>query len=115
MAGVGRPRTKKGPAASKHRTASREEYRSLPDSKKKSRVADRDKAAQRKADSKRSSQPKRKAYKRQDAKAVRGVPKGTKCAKCGSTSNVQRHAVNGKFKEYLCGKCNVKAIGGAPK
>lgn len=112
MARVGRPRTKTGKAAAKHRAQSREEYRSLPPAKKKARVANRDKAAQRKADAKRASQPKRRAYKRQDAKAVRGIPKGTKCSKCGSTRNVQRHVVNGKFKSYLCGKCNVAAIGG---
>jgi hypothetical protein len=112
--GVGRPRTKTGKAAAKHRTASREEYRKLSPAKKKARVANRDKAAQRRADEKRSDQPARKAYKRADAKAVRGVPKGTKCQYpgCNATTNIQRHVVNGKFVKYLCGRHNVKAIPG---
>jgi hypothetical protein len=114
VARVGRPVTKKGKAASRHRAQSREEYRSLPASGKKARVQNRDKAAQRRADEKRSDQPARKAYKRADAKAVRGIPKGTHCANCGSTQNVQRHVVGGKFVKYLCAKCNVRAIGGAP-
>lgn len=113
MARVGRPTTKKTAAAKKHAAAEKARYQKLPTSKKKAIVANRDKAAQRKADEKRASQPQRKAYRRQDAKGVRGVPKGRKCANCGSTENVQRHVVNGKFKEYLCGRCNVKAIGGA--
>jgi transposase-like protein len=46
-----------------------------------------------------------------DAKAVAGVPRGTKCSNCGSTTNVQRHVVKGKFSRYLCAKCNVAAIG----
>jgi ribosomal protein S27AE len=114
LASVGRPATKKGPKAAKHRAASREEYRGLPDSGKKKRVASRDKTAQRKADAKRLStqRNKRNAYHKADAKATRGIPKGTKCANCGSTTNIQRHVVNGKFKQYLCGRCNVKAIGG---
>ena len=111
MARVGRPVTKKGSAASKHRTASRTEYQQLPPSGKKARVANRSKEAQRTADTKRSPQPARKAYKKMDAKAVSGVPKGTKCSNCGSTTNVQRHVVRGKFSRYLCGKCNVAAIG----
>lgn len=111
MARVGRPVTKKGKAAATHRSASRSEYQKLPASGKKARVANRSKEAQRKADEKRSPQPARKAYRKMDAKAVAGVPKGTKCAVCGSTANVQRHVVNGKFKNYLCGKHNVAAIG----
>jgi len=111
LARVGRPVTKKGSAASKHRTASRTEYQKLPASGKKARVANRSKEAQRTADTKRSPQPARKAYKKMDAKAVSGVPKGTKCSNCGSTTNVQRHVVRGKFSRYLCGKCNVAAIG----
>jgi len=114
VAKAGRPVTKKGKAAAKHRKASREEYQKLPDSKKKARVSSRSKEAQRKADSKRLStqRSKRNAYHKADARATRSIPKGTKCAKCGSTTNIQRHVVNGKFKEYLCGKCNSRAIGG---
>ena len=113
MARVGRPVTKKGKAAAKHREASREEYRSLPVSKRKERVADRDSEAQRKADAKRlkNDHASRTAYHRADAKAVKGVPKGSKCARCGATTNIQRHVVGGKFKEYLCGRCNTRAIG----
>jgi len=111
MAKVGRPRTKTGKAASVHRTASQKEYASLPASGKKARVANRSKEAQRKADVKRSPQPARKAYRKMDAKAVAGVPRGTKCSNCGSTTNVQRHVVKGKFSRYLCAKCNVAAIG----
>jgi ribosomal protein S27AE len=111
LAKVGRPATKKGSAAVRHRTASRTEYQQLPASGKKARVADRSKEAQRKADTKRSPQPARKAYKKMDAKAVAGIPKGTKCSNCGSTTNVQRHVVKGKFSRYLCAKCNVAAIG----
>jgi predicted SprT family Zn-dependent metalloprotease len=111
MARVGRPVTKKGKAAATHRTASRNEYASLPASGKKARVANRSKEAQRVADNKRSPQPARKAYKKMDAKAVAGIPKGTKCSNCGSTTNVQRHVVKGKFSRYLCAKCNVAAIG----
>lgn len=116
MARVGRPRTKTGKAAARHREQSREEYRSLPESKKKARVADRDKEAQRKADAKRlsSQRSKRNSYHRTEARALKDVPKGTKCGKCGSTRNVQRHVVKGKFKGYLCGRCNTNAIGGKP-
>lgn len=114
MARVGRPVTKTGAAAAKHRKQSREEYRELPASKKKARVASRDKAAQRSADAKRlsSQRDKRNSYHRTEAKVLKSVPKGTKCGKCGSTRNVQRHVVKGKFKGYLCGKCNTNAIGG---
>ena len=114
MAKVGRPVTKTGQKAAKHRKASREEYRGLPETGKKKRVTSRDKAAQRKADAKRlsSQRSKRNAYHKTDAKATKSVPKGSKCSNCGSTTNVQRHVVNGKFKNYLCGKCNTRAIGG---
>lgn len=111
MARVGRPRTSKGKAAVSHRAASQREYDNLPASGKKARVANRSKAAQRVADEKRSGAPARKAYKKQDAKAVAGVPKGKQCSVCGSTDNVQRHVVGGKFKSYLCAKHNVAAIG----
>lgn len=109
---VGRPTTKKTAAAKKHAAAEKARYDKLSPAKKKAIVATRDKAAQRKADEKRAEQPQRKAYRRQDAKGVQGVPKGRKCSKCGSTSNVQRHVVNGKFQRYLCAKCNTNAIGG---
>jgi hypothetical protein len=115
VARVGRPRTKTGKAAAKHRAQSREEYRSLPDSKKKARVANRDKEAQRKADAKRlsSQRDKRNSYHRTEAKALKGVPKGKKCSHpgCNATTNIQRHVVNGKFKGYLCAKHNTNAIG----
>ena len=111
MARVGRPVTKKGTAAAKHRVAARKEYQGLPESGKKARVANRSKPAQQKADVKRAAEPQRVAYRKRDAKAKQGIPKGTKCANCGSTVNVQRHVVGGKFKKYLCAKCNTNAIG----
>jgi hypothetical protein len=107
----GRPATNKSAAAKKHAAAEKKRYQSLPVSKRQSIVQTRDKEAQRRADEKRASQPARKAYKKQDAKAVSKVPKGKVCAVCGSKVNVQRHVVNGKFKEYLCGRHNVAAIG----
>lgn len=112
MATPGRPARNKSAAAKKHAAAEKKRYNALPDSKKKAIVKGRSKAAQRKADEKRADQPQRKAYRKQDAKAVRGVPKGKKCANCGSTTDVQRHVVNGKFSRYLCRRCNVRAIGG---
>jgi hypothetical protein len=107
----GRPATNKSAAAKKHAAAEKKRYNALPVSKRQSIVATRDKEAQRRADEKRASQPQRKAYRKQDAKAVAKVPKGTKCAVCGTTRNVQRHVVNGKFKSYLCGRHNVAEIG----
>ena len=111
MAKRGRPVTKTGPAAAKARAAAKKSYDSKSPAEKKAVVARQDKEARRKNDLKRADQPQRKAYIKQDKKGVSGVPKGTKCANCGSTTNVQRHVVNGKFKRYLCGKCNVAQIG----
>lgn len=111
MATKGRPATNKSAAAKKHAAAEKARYQKLPLSKRQSIVQTRDKQAQQRADEKRASQPQRKAYRRQDAKAVAKVPKGTKCAVCGTTRNVQRHVVNGKFKAYLCGRHNVAQIG----
>ncbi len=113
MAKVGRPVTKSGSAAEKARKAARDAYRALPEAKKKARVQNRSKAAQRAADARRLAKDRdgRNAYHRKDARAVQDVPKGAVCAKCGSTKNVQRHVVNGKFRQYLCGRCNVQAIG----
>ncbi len=113
MAKVGRPVTKSGPTAEKARKAARDAYRSLPADKKKARVQNRSKAAQRAADARRLAKDRdgRNAYHRKDAHALQKVPKGAVCAKCGATRNIQRHVVNGKFREYLCGRCNTQAIG----
>lgn len=107
---TGRPVTKKGSAAKKHRDASRKEYQSLPVAKKNARVADRDKAAQRKADAKRlkKSHAKRNEYHRKQAAAVSGTPKPAKCPRCGSTKNVERHHY-GKVVRAMCAKCHAKA------
>jgi hypothetical protein len=112
LARVGRPTTKKGKAAQAKRLRSRKAYDSLSVSERQALVQKRDKSAQRKADAKRyrSQKSERDTYHRNDARATQGVPKGTKCAKCGSTRNVQRHVVRGKFVNYLCGRCNVAAI-----
>ena len=111
MATKGRPVTKTGPAAAKARQAAKKAYQSKTPAEKKAVVARQDKAARRRADEKRASQPQRIAYRKQDQKGVSGVPKGAKCALCGTTPNVQRHVVNGKFVRYLCGKHNVAQIG----
>ena len=114
MAKTGRPITKQGKAAAASRASSRKSYQSKTPAEKKAVVANRDSEAQRQADARRlaSQKTKRNTYHRNDARATSGVPKGTKCANCGSTTNVQRHVVNGKFKSYLCGRCNTRAIGG---
>lgn len=110
--GVGRPAKKTGKAAAAKRASSRKSYNAKSVTERKAIVQNRDKEAQRRGDAKRlaKSRPKRNAYHRLDAKATQGVPKGSKCASCGSTANVQRHVKNGKFSRYLCGRCNVKAI-----
>lgn len=77
MAKTGRPVTKKGKAAARHRAASRSEYQSLTPAERKARVAARDKEAQRKADAKRlAKDPEgRRSYHREQAKARSKAPK----------------------------------------
>lgn len=76
MAKTGRPVTKRGSAAAKHRKASREEYQRLSAADKAKRVANRDKEAQRRADAKRlsSQKGKRNSYHREQAGAKRKAP-----------------------------------------
>ena len=74
---VGRPATKKGPAAERKRAASRKEYSSLPVAERKARVQRRDKDAQRAADARRYAKDKgeRDAYHREQARAKSKAPK----------------------------------------
>ncbi len=109
VAKTGRPATKRGSAAKKHRDASRKEYQSLPTAKKSARVTNRSKPAQRKADAKRlaSQRTKRNEYHREQAAAVADVPKPTKCSVCGGTKNVERHHY-GKVVRAVCARCHAR-------
>jgi hypothetical protein len=109
---TGRPVEKSGSAAKKHRTKAREWYQRQSPSKKSSLVASRDKEAQRKADAKRHSKSRseRNAYHSAQQKAVAGKKNPGKCARCGSTTNVELHHKGGRV-TALCAKCHAKARG----
>ena len=95
MAKTGRPVTKTGAAAAKHRLRSRKEYQNLSPEKKRQRVANRDKEAQRKADEKRyaKAKPERDSYHRAQAKAKKKAPPRPKsCSWPGcKRTNIQFH------------------------
>ncbi len=102
--------TKKDGAAAKHRDSERERYKKLPLAKRRKIVQERDKQAQRDGDARRYAKDKagRDAYHREQAKAVKGVPTGGVCSRCGSKRNVERHHSGGKIVK-LCATCHAKA------
>jgi hypothetical protein len=111
---TGRPVTKAGAKAKRHRDQARKWYQKQSSSKRTSLVKNRSSEAQRKADAKRLSSQRsaRNTYHREQARAVSGAPKPSKCSRCGSTSNVERHHSGGKV-IALCAKCHAKVRGAA--
>lgn len=112
MAKTGRPVTRTGRKAARHRIKARQWYQKQSPSKKDSLVSDRDKEAQRKADAKRhaKSRSARNAYHSKQQKAVAGKKNPGKCARCGSTTNVELHHKGGRV-TALCAKCHARARG----
>jgi len=116
---TGRPVTKHGHAAEKHRKSARKWYQELSDEEKAAYVQRRDKGAQRKADAKRLSKQrgKRNEYHRTKTSPQHAAEKSGKmkqahkCAVCGTTKDVQFHHT-GKEPlrgRYLCAKHNNRA------
>jgi len=111
---TGRPVTKKGAKAAKHRKAARQWYQDLPQAEKDAYVARRSKEAQRKADAKRYAKnpAKRKAYHKERTGPIAArIEKGelkppTRCSRCGSTKDVEYHHRSDTRVVALCTKCN---------
>lgn len=112
---VGRPATKKGALAAKKRSRAREWYRKQTAAKKKEIYANQDREKQREGDARRysKSKAKRDAFHKKHSKTASLIKqgkmqKGHKCARCGSTDNVQFHHYGESPKKgvWLCAKHN---------
>ncbi len=115
MAKTGRPITKTGEKAKRHREAARKWYQKQSTAKKEALVSNRSKEAQRKADAKRHAKHKeeRNEYHASQMKAAKGKKNPGKCSVCGSTKNVEFHHQG--TDRWLCGKCHAKVRDGRLK